>query len=416
MKTKFILFTMFLMFQASFLSAQTAYAVATSSSDLSENLDLEAIANIFGRSTSLRDFESQINDYRNGISNLDLNNDGYVDYLRVVESYQNRVRVVLIQAVLGPDEFQDVATIYVVGTNYSNTVVQIVGNPYIYGPDYVIQPSYGFAPPLYSYFWNRLEFYYFSPYYWGYYPSYYRYHRIMRPMMFNRHMYVFYHNHPGSYRYPRRPNIHFGHNSIYTRRDYAVRYPSNSFDRRNANRGYSNKNGIVNRRDDSRSVRNPVNARRNTNIGNAGSNDSRRQNSGFNNSTRRSSNIINSTPERNDRVKNNNAINRRVGSSLSRTSRSGFDSRRDGNGAERVNDGTTGHYMNSGSRTNRSVQSRPSMSNNRQVSRPAINRSSSNRVSIQRSPNRSTAMPSRSKSSTNRSSSRTTSRNQDKRR
>ena len=53
--------------------------VKASNSDISDNLDLRAVATIFGDASNLEDFERRLNDPKTQISNLDLNNDNYVD-------------------------------------------------------------------------------------------------------------------------------------------------------------------------------------------------------------------------------------------------------------------------------------------------------------------------------------------------
>jgi cystathionine beta-lyase family protein involved in aluminum resistance len=52
-----------------------------------------------------------LNDPELQISNLDLNNDNEVDYLRVIETVENRTHVIIIQSILDNDVYQDVATI-----------------------------------------------------------------------------------------------------------------------------------------------------------------------------------------------------------------------------------------------------------------------------------------------------------------
>ena len=158
------------------LSAQETAAVYAQNEEIGRNLDLEAVASIFGESSDLSDFERRLNDPRLQISNLDLNRDGKVDYLRVVEATEgDDVHLVVIQAVVGYDTYQDVATIEVERHHGNHTVVQVVGNPYMYGPDYIIEPVYIVAPPIYDCFWGYAGgafFYhaYHSPYRWGYYP------------------------------------------------------------------------------------------------------------------------------------------------------------------------------------------------------------------------------------------------------
>ena len=113
MKTK--IFTSVIMALLGIFSAtaQDKTTVRANSSDISDNLDLRAVATIFGDSRDLEDFERRLNDPELQISNLDLNNDNYVDYLRVVESIEGNAHIIVIQTVLDKDLYQDVATVEV---------------------------------------------------------------------------------------------------------------------------------------------------------------------------------------------------------------------------------------------------------------------------------------------------------------
>lgn len=82
------------------------------SSDISYNLDLRAVANVFADSRDLEEFEQRVNDYNTGINNLDLNADGQVDYLRVIESAKGNTHLVVLQAVIGYDMYRDVASLW----------------------------------------------------------------------------------------------------------------------------------------------------------------------------------------------------------------------------------------------------------------------------------------------------------------
>ena len=77
--------------------AKTVYVNATS--DLSYDLDLQAVAIAFAEARTLEEFEWYLNDYSRQISNLDLNRDGYVDYLRVVEQIYSGTHLIIIQDV-----------------------------------------------------------------------------------------------------------------------------------------------------------------------------------------------------------------------------------------------------------------------------------------------------------------------------
>lgn len=128
---------------------------------------------MFGESANLQDFERRLNDPKYQISNLDLNGDDEVDYLRVIESVEDRTHVVIIQAVLDRDVYQDVATIDVERDNYNKVSVQIVGNSYLYGTNYIYEPVYSVVPVIYTSFWVTNYRPYYSTWYWGYYPTYY---------------------------------------------------------------------------------------------------------------------------------------------------------------------------------------------------------------------------------------------------
>lgn len=172
MKTKLLLIALIaLVFGSCAVQSQTS--VYAKNSDISDNLDLRAVASMFGESANLQDFERRLNDPKYQISNLDLNDDGEVDYLRVIESVEDRTHVVIIQSVLDRDVYQDIATIDIERDNSNRVVVQVVGNSYLYGDNYIYEPVYNVTPVIYTSFWVTNYRPYYSTWYWGYYPSYY---------------------------------------------------------------------------------------------------------------------------------------------------------------------------------------------------------------------------------------------------
>lgn len=221
----------------SFFSLQAQRRVTTAramSYDISDNLDLDAVASIFGDSENLEDFERRLNDPDNRISNLDLNEDGYIDYLRVLENSSDRNSLVVIQAILDNDVYQDVATIEIEKVSNGNLRVQIVGDSYIYGSNYIIEPVFVRTPSIFSFFWGPRYRTYHSPYYWDYYPSWYSYYRPYSPFRYQRHVYVHI-NRYNTYHHTTNRNIYFsGDNYNHIRRnDYATRYPNRAFESRN---------------------------------------------------------------------------------------------------------------------------------------------------------------------------------------
>lgn len=238
------------------LSAQTTYTVQAVNDDISYALDLKAVASIFGESQNLEDFERRINDYDNQISNLDLNGDGEIDYLRVVDTSDKSTHLIILQAILDVNVYQDVATIVVDRDDYNRTTVRVIGDPYIYGNNYIIRPYYYGTPLIVNWFWSYNYHRWFSPYYWGYYPTYYRYRRPVSINIYTNRISIHINSH-NRYRYDRYyRNDHYNHLYVSVRRnDYGVRHPERTFNRRHTN--------VSNRRDLDRTSHS-VNASRRT--------------------------------------------------------------------------------------------------------------------------------------------------------
>lgn len=173
MKTKLLILTLLTSAFATQIQAQNRTIINAKNFEISDNLDLRAVASIFGDSNNLQDFERRLNSPKLQISNLDLNNDNQVDYLRVIESVENRTHVIIIQSVLDCDLYQDVATIEVEKDNLNNVHVQVVGDVYIYGHNYIYEPVYYNAPLIYASFWVSNYRPYYSNWNWNFYPSFY---------------------------------------------------------------------------------------------------------------------------------------------------------------------------------------------------------------------------------------------------
>jgi hypothetical protein len=58
----------------------------------------------------------------------------------------NRTHVVIIQSVLDREVYQDVATIEIEKDRYNTVHLQIVGNEYMYGQNYIYEPIYYNTP------------------------------------------------------------------------------------------------------------------------------------------------------------------------------------------------------------------------------------------------------------------------------
>lgn len=174
MKPKVLLLALLIPVFSLQIQAQRRSSVQATSSEISDNLDLRAVASIFGEARDLQDFERQLNDPDLQISNLDLNNDNQVDYLRVIETVENRTHLIIVQAVLDRDVYQDVATIDVERDQFNKVHVQVIGDSFLYGNNYIYEPVYYRTPVLYASFWRPTYRPYCSTWNWGYYPRYYR--------------------------------------------------------------------------------------------------------------------------------------------------------------------------------------------------------------------------------------------------
>ncbi len=139
-----------------------------------ENLDLEVVAEIFGESSDLEDFEKRLNNPESEISNLDLNGDGEVDYLRVMEKEEGDKRTIYVQAAVSEATYKNVASLVVVKDKNNEVNVKVVGDEAIYGQNYVIVPVYSRVPPVVTWFWGPSYRIWVSPYRFGYYPRYFR--------------------------------------------------------------------------------------------------------------------------------------------------------------------------------------------------------------------------------------------------
>lgn len=213
----------------------TTMAVTSFNTDICFYLDLQAVAAAFAEAKSVKEFEMLLNSSRYMINNLDLNGDGYIDYLRVLETRKGYYHALLIQACIAPGLFQDVATL--VAERRANLLyVEVIGDPYLYGYNYIVRPTFVKRPPMWDMFGKPTYTTWNSPYYHGHWPSYYQrtkpmylshYQAYVRTYMTNHHYchvcdyptHVFYND----YHHMVQPN---------RRNDYRDQHPDKSFENR----------------------------------------------------------------------------------------------------------------------------------------------------------------------------------------
>jgi hypothetical protein len=163
----------------------------------------------FKEATSLEDFEQRLNTEANGVNNLDLNQDGETDYVRVEDHVEGNSHAIVLQVPVNETESQDIAVIELEKNGESSALLQILGDEEVYGEQVIVEPTgddvekssgRGPAMPEISYLpavvvnvwgWPTVRFVYapayrpyVSPWKWRHYPGWYR---PWRPAPWRRH-------------------------------------------------------------------------------------------------------------------------------------------------------------------------------------------------------------------------------------
>ncbi|MBL4861783.1 MAG: hypothetical protein JKY09_02040 [Crocinitomicaceae bacterium] len=106
-----------------------------------DNLDLNAVLEVFKDSESPEDFEKRLNSKDNDVNNLDLNGDGEVDYIRVVDHGDSVSHALTLQVPVNETEYQDVAVIEIEEIDEETVNLQVIGDSELYGEDYMVEPA-----------------------------------------------------------------------------------------------------------------------------------------------------------------------------------------------------------------------------------------------------------------------------------
>lgn len=106
-----------------------------------DNFSLQGALEMFKKAGSPEEFEKLLNTEQNKVNNLDLNEDGNIDYIRVINKKENDVQIFVLQALVSDKESQDIAVIELEKTGKDNAVVQIAGDEDIFGEETIIEPG-----------------------------------------------------------------------------------------------------------------------------------------------------------------------------------------------------------------------------------------------------------------------------------
>jgi len=206
-----------------------------------DNLNLYAVMNLFQESRTLEEFEAELNSKDSRINNLDLNGDNFIDYITVNDYVEGKIHTIVLRAVLGRNDFQDVAVFIVERKNRNKVRIQLIGDEMLYGRNYIIEPRGDRPNPgyrdnvvyvsnvyYYDLSWPMLDWMYMpgyvawhSQWHWGYWPAWYE---PWSPWYW--HYYYGYHY--NWYPYYHKHFHYWNHPAIHYYNDYYSHYRSHS--------------------------------------------------------------------------------------------------------------------------------------------------------------------------------------------
>jgi hypothetical protein len=108
-----------------------------------DHFSLQGALEMFKKAGSPEEFEKLLNTQDNHVNNLDLNGDGNVDYVRVIDKREKNVHAFVLQVPVSEKESQDIAVIELEKTGDTTATLQIVGDEDIYGEQTIVEPDGG---------------------------------------------------------------------------------------------------------------------------------------------------------------------------------------------------------------------------------------------------------------------------------
>jgi len=105
-----------------------------------DNFSLQGALDLFKSAKTIEEFEKSLNNEENAVNNLDLNGDGDIDYIKVIDNMKDSVHAIVLQVPINDKELQDVAVIEIERNGNESAIVQIVGDEELYGENMIIEP------------------------------------------------------------------------------------------------------------------------------------------------------------------------------------------------------------------------------------------------------------------------------------
>jgi hypothetical protein len=144
--------------------------------------DVQQFTNVLKTTTNPSSLEQAINNQGNTINNMDLNNDGNVDFLRIIETQGNVIQVV-------DNDVNPAVTVVTLNITQQGNQATFAynGNPTYCGSSYNYHSSFTLGDYLFLSYLLRPHYSYYHPYYaYGYHPGYYRPYRRVSYRSYNR--------------------------------------------------------------------------------------------------------------------------------------------------------------------------------------------------------------------------------------
>ena len=180
-----------------FATWANAHIVQDSTGLPGDHFSLEGALELFKKAQSPEDFEKLLNQEDSEVNNLDLNEDGQTDYIRVIDTKENDVHALILQVPVNEQESQDIAVIEIEKQGAEEAILQIIGDENVYGEQVIAEPfevkaeQGGDGGPnaeiaLYRvvvnvWLWPSVRYIYrpgyrvwVSPWRWGHYPRWYK--------------------------------------------------------------------------------------------------------------------------------------------------------------------------------------------------------------------------------------------------
>lgn len=140
-------------------------------SEAGEGLDLRAVGELVKKAENAEAFEKLLNAGSGGVNNLDLNEDGKVDYISVTEYGTDTVKGFSLTTQPAPGETQEIATIEIEKKDEASAAVNVKGNEGIYGRNNSYFGHFGITDMLLLGYLFRPHPLYASPWGFGSYPG-----------------------------------------------------------------------------------------------------------------------------------------------------------------------------------------------------------------------------------------------------